>query len=105
MTELNRSNGTTILIISHNMDHIAAYCDRIAVLNNGRLEMLDTPRRVFSHEERLHKLGLDIPEITRLFRNLNRSGCPVNDHVLTISEAVDEISNMVTEQEWDIKGE
>lgn len=104
LTELNRSNGTTILIISHNMDYIAAYCDRIAVLNNGSLEMLDTPRRVFSHEERLHKLGLDIPEITRLFRNLKGSGYPVNDHVLTISEAVEEISGIVSGQGWDKGG-
>lgn len=99
LTELNRTNGTTILIISHDMDDIAAYCHRIAVLNRGRLEMLDTPRMVFSQEERLHDLGLDIPEITRLFRNLSRSGYPVDDHVLTISEAVGAIGGMVSRQD------
>lgn len=96
LTELNRTNGTTILIISHSMEQIAAFCDRIAVLNRGRLEMIDTPRKVFSQEERLHSLGLDIPEITRLFRKLNRTGYPVNGNVLTISEAVRAIAEAVS---------
>lgn len=104
LTELNRASGTTILIISHNMNDIAAYCDRIAVLNRGRLEMLDTPRRVFSHEERLHELGLDVPEITRLFRNLSRSGYPVDEHVLTISEAIEAIARAASGQEADKGG-
>lgn len=96
LTELNRTNGTTILIISHSMEQIAAYCDRIAVLNRGRLEMLDTPRKVFSQEEKLHSLGLDIPEITRLFRRLHRAGYPVSGNVLTISEAVRTIDEAVS---------
>lgn len=99
LTELNRTQGTTILIISHSMEQIAAYCDRIAVLNRGRLEMLDTPRKVFSQEDRLRSLGLDIPEITRLFRNLHRAGYPVNGHVLTISEAVRSISETMLAKE------
>ncbi|HOL84002.1 MAG TPA: energy-coupling factor transporter ATPase [Thermoclostridium caenicola] len=99
LTELNRTQGTTILIISHSMEQIAAYCDRIAVLNRGRLEMLDTPRKVFSQEDRLRGLGLDIPEITRLFRNLHRAGYPVNGRVLTISEAVRSISETMLAKE------
>ena len=99
LTRLNKINGTTILIISHNMDQIAAYCSRVAVLNKGRLEMLDTPKRVFSREERLGELGLDIPEITRLFRNLARSGYPVSGDILTVPEAVREIAGLTAGQE------
>ena len=104
LTRLNKANGTTILIISHNMDQVAAYCDRVAVLNKGRLEMLDTPRRVFSHGERLHELGLGIPEITRLFRNLARAGYPVSDNVLTIPEAVREMAGTAPGQGHDEGG-
>lgn len=98
LTRLNRTNGTTIVIISHSMEQIAAYCDRVAVLNRGRLEMLDTPRNVFSNEELLRRIGLDVPEITRLFRNLAGAGYPVSGNVLTIPEAVDEIAAIVRAQ-------
>jgi len=104
LTRLNRTSGTTILIISHNMDQVAAYCDRVAVLNDGRLEMLDTPRNVFGREERLRELDLDIPEITRLFRNLARSGYPVSSDVLTIREAADEIAAIMQGQGPDKEG-
>lgn len=98
LTRLNRTNGTTIIIISHSMEQIAAYCDRVAVLNRGRLEMLDTPQRVFSQDEKLRGMDLDIPEITRLFRNLSRAGYPVSGNILTISEAVREITGIIRDQ-------
>jgi len=84
---LNHEHDTTIIIISHNMDDIAAYCDRVAVLSKGRLEMLDTPAKVFSHVDALKALDLDIPVMTQVFLALNQKGYGFEDIVLTVSAA------------------
>jgi energy-coupling factor transport system ATP-binding protein len=88
LKELNRNEGTTILLISHNMEDIAAFSDRVAVLRDGRLAMLGTPHAVFSQLEELKRMHLDVPAITRFF-------CETGDRmgkrfpsVLTVDEAV-----------------
>lgn len=95
LSELNRTGGTTIIIISHNMDDIAANCNRVAVLSKGRLEMLGTPKEVFGNVERLKELDMDIPRIAELFRNLNLEGYAFNESILTVSEAEDAIIKRV----------
>jgi energy-coupling factor transporter ATPase len=87
LKKLNSEHNTTIIIISHNMDDIAAYCDRVAVLSKGRLEMLDTPAKVFSRVEALKALDLDIPVMTQVFMALNHKGYGFEDIVLTVSAA------------------
>lgn len=87
LSRLNKQEGTTIIIISHNMDDIAAYCDRVAVMNNGRLVFCDTAPNVFSRYEELRSYNLDIPKITDLFRKLHESGYNISQPVLTVDEA------------------
>lgn len=101
LQDLNRTSGTTIIVISHNMDDIASYCDRVAVLNKGALEMVGPPSEVFSQVDRLYKLNLDIPRMTELFRNLAEEGYSFGNSVLTVSEAedaiIERISSHITE--------
>ncbi len=88
LKDLNRKEGTTILFISHNMEDIAAFSDRVAVLRDGRLAMLGTPHNVFARQEELTRMHLDVPAITRFFRE---SGDRLGRHfpsVLTVAEAV-----------------
>ena len=89
LTDLNRKEGTTIVLISHNMEDMAAHADRVAVLRNGRLALEGTPRNVFTRQDALRGMHLDTPAITRLFRDASvRHGCPLPT-VLTVEEAVD----------------
>ncbi len=91
---LNRNEGTTIVLISHNMEDIAAFADRVAVFREGRMAMLDTPRVIFARQEELTRMHLDVPAITRVFRDAgNRLGIRIPS-VLTVPEAVGLLQGM-----------
>lgn len=69
--------GTGIVMVSHSMDDVAMYADRIAVLDQGALFMADTPEQVFSHSEALLKMGLNLPQATQLVRALRTRGIDI----------------------------
>jgi energy-coupling factor transport system ATP-binding protein len=87
LKKLNTDDGTTIIIISHNMDDIAALCHRIAVMHNGELKMCDTAMNIFSRSDDLKSCGLDIPKVTELFQILRSEGYNIPSPVLTVREA------------------
>ncbi|MBR6488787.1 MAG: ATP-binding cassette domain-containing protein [Clostridiales bacterium] len=60
-----RAHGTTIIIVSHNMDEAAAYCDRIFCIRNGEAVTAETPDKLFADAERTAKIGIDQPKITK----------------------------------------
>lgn len=93
LKRLNQEQKTTVIIISHNMDDIAAYCDRVAVLTKGKLAMLGTPYEVFSKGEDLKALGLDTPIMTQMFRTLHLKGYDFSEIILTVSAAEKAIMN------------
>ena len=68
------AQGMTVVMVSHNMDDLARFCNRIIVLNQGQLGLEGTPEQVFSHEEELHAIGLDIPTAQHLANNLRARG-------------------------------
>ena len=68
------AQGMTVVMVSHNMDDLARFCNRIIVLNQGQLVLEGTPEQVFSHEEELHVIGLDIPTAQRMANNLRARG-------------------------------
>lgn len=80
--------GTTLVIISHNMDELAAICDRIYVLAHGRTVMDGTPGQVFAQVEQLQALGLGVPAVTSLFHELAKAQIiPVTATVTTLEQA------------------
>lgn len=95
LSNLNKQDKTTIIIISHNMEEIAAFCDRVAVMHKGSLAFCDTTANVFSRYEELKNYSLDIPKITELFMELNNSGYQTQKTVLTIEEAQKLITGMI----------
>lgn len=97
LKRLNEDEQKTIIIISHNMEEIAELCDRVAVMSNGELILCDSTEKVFSKEEELKGLGLDIPKITQLFNNLNLRGFNLPSPVLTVSDAESIICGLYTE--------
>ena len=76
---LRRDGGCTIAMVSHSMDDVARYSDRIAVLNKGALAMTGTPAEIFGRAEELMGMGLDIPQATRLALQLRMDGLAVPD--------------------------
>ena len=78
--------GKTILMVSHSMDDVAKFADRIFVMNHGRLEMQGTPNEVFAQEERPKAIGLDVPAVTTLAGELSRKGFDLPAHIHTMDD-------------------
>ena len=66
--------GVTVVMVSHSMDDFGRQCDRLFVLNRGEIAYSGTPAEVFMHENRLHAIGLDVPECAKLARRLREAG-------------------------------
>lgn len=88
---LHQKLGTTIVLVSHSMEDIARYADRLLVLNEGNLCYYDTPKRVFRYYWELEKMGLSAPQITYLMHELRDDGIPADVSIGTVQEARDEI--------------
>lgn len=95
---LNRQHGLTILLVSHSMEDMARYVDRIMVMNHGEKVYDDTPREVFKHYKELEGMGLAAPQITYVVQELREQGIPVDDTITTVEEARDAILNLLRER-------
>ncbi|HEY8499244.1 MAG TPA: energy-coupling factor transporter ATPase [Clostridia bacterium] len=95
LSRLNKSKNTTIIIVSHTMEDIARFCDRIAVMEEGEIIMVDETRCVFSNKEYLEKKGLDVPQITELFYRLSQKNQNIRKDILTVPEGLDEIKRIM----------
>lgn len=84
---LNQNFGITVVLITHYMEE-AAQANRVIVMDDGKVVLDDTPSEVFSHVEKLKRLGLDVPQVTELAYRLRKAGCPVDAHMITESECV-----------------
>lgn len=91
IASLHKKRGITIVLVSHSMEDIARYVQRIVVLDRGRVAFDDTPRRVFSHYRELEQMGLAAPQITYVMHDLKERGLPVDVEALTVEEAKNSI--------------
>ncbi len=89
---LQREGNLTVVLVSHSMEDIAKYVDRIVVMNRGSKMYDDVPRKVFAHHEELEKVGLAAPQVTYMMHALAKTGMPVDTEATTIAEAVETIS-------------
>jgi len=87
------AKNATIMMVSHSMGDVARMADRLLVMNDAKLAMFDTPAAVFARAEELLEMGLDIPELTRVFLYLQKLGLPVNQ-VYTVEQAVAELTRL-----------
>ena len=83
-----KEENATVILVSHSMEDIAANADRVMVLEEGKIRMLDQTRAVFSRGAELLNMGLDVPQITRVFLTLRQQGYDVSPSVLSAGEAV-----------------
>lgn len=92
--KLNKEYGMSVVFITHFMEE-AVLADRVAVIDNSRLLLEGTPKEVFKQENLLRSVGLDIPQITNLAREMKKSGVKVDNSVLTLNEFVENITSLL----------
>lgn len=88
---LQTETGMTILLVSHSMEDVAEYVDRIIVMNKGRILYDDVPKQVFGHYRELEEVGLAAPQVTYVLHELKRRGLDVDISATTVEEAADTV--------------
>ena len=94
LRQLNQEHGITIALITHYMDE-AAQCDRVVVVDRGKLLLDGTPREVFRQVDRLKGVGLDVPQVTELMHELRRAGLEVREDIITEEECAVELARLL----------
>ncbi len=89
--KLQKETGMTILLVSHSMEDVAEYVERIIVMNQGSILFDGAPREVFRHYKELEEVGLAAPQVTYIMHALREKGLDVNTDAITIKEAAQEI--------------
>ncbi|MDE5936498.1 MAG: ATP-binding cassette domain-containing protein, partial [Ruminococcus sp.] len=90
--------GNTVLIVSHSMEDIAGFADKILVMNKGKLFCYDDTEKVFSRAEEISEIGLDVPQITKVFLELKKHGLDFGKDVYTVEYAKKLLINAKKEQ-------
>lgn len=88
---LQKERGITVVLVSHSMEDVARYVDRIIVMNHGEVRFDGTPQEVFRHYRELEEIGLAAPQMTYLMQGLKEKGADVDTDATTIEEAADAI--------------
>ncbi|WP_408070289.1 energy-coupling factor transporter ATPase [Butyrivibrio sp. JL13D10] len=89
--DLHKNMGITVILVSHSMEDVANYVERIIVMNKGQALYDGTPKEVFANYKELEEIGLAAPQVTYVMQELKNEGFPVATDATTIEEAADEI--------------
>ncbi len=85
-------SGTTVIIVSHSMEDMAMYCDKLVVMANAKILMHKTCAEVFSEYQELIAVGLDVPQITRIASALAQNGVDIGSDIYTVDYAVKQLT-------------
>ena len=91
VSALQKSRGITVILVSHSMEDVAKYVDRLIVMNQGEVRFDGRPVEVFHHYKELEEIGLAAPQTTYLMQELKKRGADVNTDATTVEEAADAI--------------
>src|SRR5699024_1940798 len=91
ISEMHRKTDMTVILVSHSMEDVARYVERLIVMNRGEKMLDGTPREVFRHYRELEKVGLAAPQVTYVMHDLKARGFDVSPDATTIREAAEEI--------------
>lgn len=98
IAKLKEETGITVILVSHSMEDVAKYVERIIVMNQGSVLYDDAPREVFKHYKELEQVGLAAPQVTYIMQALAKRGMSVDTTVTTIAEAKREILSALAER-------
>lgn len=87
ISEYHKHSGTTILLVSHSMEDIVRFADKVMVMNRGQLFCYETTDKVFSMAKELQMIGLDVPQITKLAQLLAQNGIDIGQDIYTVERA------------------
>ncbi len=96
--EYHRITNSTVMIVSHSMEDIAKYAEKILVMNKSELFCYDTVQNVFRRSAEIEKMGLDVPQITKVFNRLKELGISVDDEIYTTEHAKDVVLGLLRER-------
>lgn len=85
--DYHKARNATIIVVSHSMEEVARTCDRLVVINDGRIPLDGAPREVFAHAGELEAMGLGVPRMTGVFHRLKAMGVDVDPSVYTVEQA------------------
>lgn len=91
IADMHTRLNNTVILVSHSMEDVARYVGRLIVIDNGRIQYDDVPRKVFAHYRELEEMGLSAPKVTYLMHRLEAAGLPVDVSVTTVEEAKQEL--------------
>ena len=95
--DYQKAQNATVIMVSHSMEEIASNVTRLVVMNDGRIARTGTPREVFTHAQELMEIGLDVPQVTRVFLRLRELGLDVDTSVFTVEQAKEAFLRMKKE--------
>ncbi|MCX7883980.1 MAG: energy-coupling factor transporter ATPase [Caloramator sp.] len=93
--KLHKEYNNTVILVSHSMEDVAKLVDRLIVMYKGKNILTGTPREVFMEIETLEKIGLAVPQVTYLVRELRKRGINIREDIITVKEAQDEILRLL----------
>ncbi len=95
VSEMHVRYGITVILVSHSMEDVAKYVDRIIVMDHGQVRYDDTPREVFHHYKELEEIGLAAPQVTYLMHEMKEQGIDVSTEPTTVEEAKEAILRLI----------
>lgn len=98
IVQYHKERKNTVILVSHSMEDIARVADKIIVMNKSNLVMFDKTKEVFSKGRELEKIGLRVPQITKIMLELREKGFYVPEGILTVDEAMDCISSLLDKE-------
>ena len=99
ITDYHKKRNNTVILVSHSMEDVARICDRVLVMNSSKMFMFDDTKKVFSHGDELEKMGLRVPQITKIMSALKDKGYDISDGILTVDQAFSELSSILEKGE------
>ncbi len=93
--QYHKAEKNTVLLVSHSMEDIAKYSTKVLVMNKSKIYSYGDVNSIFSKSEEIEKIGLSIPQVSKVFNELNKKGYPVNPNIYSIESARQEILNLI----------
>ncbi len=97
--KIHERTGITVVLVSHSMEMVAEYANRIIVMNHGEIKYDDSPREVFTHEKELESIGLAVPQVTSLANDLAKEGIRLNGLPISVRECISLLTQYLTENQ------
>ena len=104
IARMHKEKGITVILVSHSMDDVAKYVERIIVMNHGQVMFDNTPCEVFKHYKELEQIGLAAPQVTYLMHELKEKGLNVNMEATTVAEARESLLEVLLGREPNHRG-